>query len=205
MSSVVRTSAKESSADESSAKESDVTDPRSFTPLSFDIGLSVPWVVWYHKQEEPSWERDSFAMIYTIRTVMDYVMFRNSYALLPQFLNGYYFFMKEGVFPVWEDPRNRTGGCYNIKVAKDVIDATVWECMNYALLNMLCTQDAHNESLTGISIAPKKYNALFKIWNDNKQFSDIHVFHRGIQTLKRVEIVYRLHHTSEGATLFKDE
>jgi len=174
-------------------------------PLLFDVPLYVPWVIWYHKQEEPSWERDSFMEIYRMSTVMEYVMFRNSFAFLPQFLNGFYFFMKDDVFPVWEDPRNRLGGCYNIKIAKENIDATVWECMNYALLNGLFTKEEENRSLTGISIAPKKYNALFKVWNDDKRLNDPHTFHRNIQSLKRVEIVYRLHHTSEGVTLFKDE
>ena len=174
-------------------------------PLSFDVPLHTPWVIWYHKQEEPSWERDSFMEIYRMCTVMEYVMFRNSFAFLPQFLNGFYFFMKDGVFPVWEDPRNRLGGCYNIKIAKENIDTTVWECMNYALLNGLFMKEDNNRSLTGISIAPKKYNALFKVWNDDKRLNDPHAFHRNIQSLKRVEIVYRLHHTSEGVTLFKDE
>ena len=67
-----------------------------------------------------------------------------------------FFIMKEGIIPTWEDPQNRNGGCFSYKITnKYVYD--VWKKLTYLLVgNSISTNDSFNNSITGITISPKK-------------------------------------------------
>lgn len=156
-----------------------------------DYNLVNPIVVWYHKQDEPSWDADSYIQVYRIESLMDYIRFRNSFSDLPQFLNGYYFFMKEGVLPTWEDPQNINGGCGNIKVAKDQIEKYLWNMVKLLMLDSVYNVD--NDIVTGISVVPKKYNAVVKIWNGDNQHTERSVLNPNILVQKDEDYFYRSH------------
>ena len=169
--------------------------------IELDIALPNKWTVWYHKQDEPSWELNSFIHIYDFATIREYTMFVNSSMHLPQFLNGYYFFMRDGITPIWEDELNRNGGCYNIKVQKDIIDKVVWDIVNLSVLSSLMTNTS--DIINGISIVSKKYNALIKVWNKDKKMSDIQGFNKVLSYLLPDDISYRSHTANVNFT--KDE
>ena len=79
--------------------------------FKIDIKLINRWVVWYHKQDEPSWDRSTYMKIFAFDSILEYISFFNSFSYLPQFLNGYFFFMKEGVMRIWEDDNNKKEIC----------------------------------------------------------------------------------------------
>ena len=54
-----------------------------------DLKLKNSWKVWYHKQDETSWEENSYLPIYEFSTLRDFFGFMNSFIYLPQFLNGF--------------------------------------------------------------------------------------------------------------------
>ena len=159
--------------------------------VSIDLNLPNNWNVWYHKQDESNWDKDSYIQVADIHTMVDFVRFKNSFMYLPQFLNGYYFFMKNGISPMWEDDQNREGGCINIKVSKDIIDKSVWDIFSYAIIDQLVVSD--NESINGISVVPKKYNAIIKIWNNDKNLRNCKIINSSINFFKDDEIYYRSH------------
>ena len=76
--------------------------------------------------------------------------------------------MKENIFPNWEDPDNRSGGCLSFKVTSiKVIDewnTLLLKCITNQILN------EHNEEINGISISPKKEFNIVKIWFKNNDF-----------------------------------
>ena len=156
--------------------------------ILFDIPLKRQISVWYHKQDESSWEKDSYIMVYKITTIRSLIQFRNSFYILPQFLNGYYFFMFDDIFPKWEDPKNRNGGCYNINIPKDDVDEYVWETL-YLLIS-----ERISETINGISIVPKKYNAILRLWNCDVNRQDLANLRREyFRTLKDDDIYFRSH------------
>ena len=85
---------------------------------------------------------------------------------LPELLikNCMLFIMREGISPVWEDPKNRHGGCFSYKIAnKNVTD--VWKDMSYTLMGGSISNDpSFVSSVTGITISPKKNFCIIKIW-----------------------------------------
>lgn len=64
--------------------------------------------------------------------------------------------MREGIKPIWEDVKNRNGGCFSYKVInKNVYD--VWREFTYALVgNTISTNESFVASVNGITISPKK-------------------------------------------------
>jgi len=72
--------------------------------------------------------------------------------------------MKSGITPMWEDPKNREGGCFSYKITnKFVVD--VWKKLSLLLSgNSLCVKPEHNKHVNGITISPKKNFCIIKIW-----------------------------------------
>jgi translation initiation factor 4E len=159
--------------------------------IKIDIKLLNKWVVWYHKQDEPSWDRNTYLKIFTFDSILEYVSFYNSFSCLPQFLNGYYFFMKEGVMPIWEDDNNKRGGCYNIKVSKENTDKVVWDILNHIIINQFLIQN--NECINGMSIVPKKYNSLIKVWNNDNKVCLTTIFNSRLAYINQEDVFYRSH------------
>ena len=65
--------------------------------------------------------------------------------------NGMFFCMKEGIFPNWEDPDNRPGGCLSFKVTSIKIiqewSDLLLKCITDNILNQ------KNDEINGISIS----------------------------------------------------
>ena len=85
------------------------------------------------------------------------------------------FVMREGITPIWEDPKNRIGGCFSYKVAnKQVYD--VWTQLFYALCGETLTTDGSlSKHINGITISPKKNFCIIKIWLDTAQYQDANI------------------------------
>ena len=91
--------------------------------------------------------------------------------------NGMYFLMRENIFPNWEDPDNREGGCWSYKVPckniKNIWDSLIEKCLIEAILDK-SEEKSDDENIefnmneiNGISISPKKEFNIIKLWNKN--------------------------------------
>ena len=125
--------------------------------------LANSWTMWAHLPHDTDWSIGSYKQIYNLTTV------ENSIGLvetLPDVLvkNCMLFLMKEGIKPIWEDPKNRSGGCFSYKVSnKCVYD--VWKELCYVLVGeSISQQSLFVANVTGITISPKKNFCIIKIW-----------------------------------------
>jgi dipeptide/tripeptide permease len=72
--------------------------------------------------------------------------------------------MKSGIKPIWEDPKNRDGGCFSYKVINKNV-CSVWKDLTYALVGgSISSQSGFVNCVTGITISPKKNFCIIKIW-----------------------------------------
>jgi translation initiation factor 4E len=159
--------------------------------LSIDFRLKNSWKIWYHKQDEQVWDESSYLPIYEFSTIREFYAVMNSFVYLPKFINGYYFIMRDGIKPIWEDDRNKNGGCFSIKVAKENTENIFWDMFIHMLAGELFTH--YNETITGISVVPKKYNAVIKIWNNNSNICSSHLLNKRLSHIPSTDITYRSH------------
>ncbi len=77
--------------------------------------LNNKWVIWYHSINDNKWDKNSYQKIFEIKDLCDYQYIKESFKQ-DHYQNGMFFCMKDGIFPNWEDPDNRSGGCLSFKV-----------------------------------------------------------------------------------------
>ena len=85
------------------------------------------------------------------------------------------FAMRKGITPMWEDPKNRNGGCFSFKVINKYVPS-VWKSLLYALCGeSLCNDPKYNSIINGITISPKKNFCIIKIWLCNCSVQDVNI------------------------------
>ena len=147
-----------------------MVDPHSTIIMSTDTSrteeynnLSDKWTLWAHLPHDTDWSMKSYKQIYTVSNVEETIAITET---LPPILvqNCMLFWMREGIKPTWEDPKNRNGGCFSYKVVnKTVYDS--WKELTYCTLgNTVSKQMSFVDKVTGITISPKKNFCIIKIW-----------------------------------------
>lgn len=122
------------------------------------------WNLFYHLPQDKNWDLASYKPIMCDIDRADQLV--SLVETLPANVIKYcmLFVMRKGITPMWEDPKNRNGGCFSFKVInKHVVD--VWKCLFYALCGeTLCVDPKYNGLINGITISPKKNFCIIKIW-----------------------------------------
>ena len=125
--------------------------------------LADKWTIWAHLPHDTDWSITSYKKIYTIDSVEGAIAISET---MPDVLvkNCMLFLMREGIKPIWEDPKNRQGGCFSYKISnKNVFE--VWKDLSYVLVGeSISNQSSFVANVTGITISPKKNFCIIKIW-----------------------------------------
>ena len=123
--------------------------------------LEQKWKLWYHSINDNNWKKNSYRKIYELSNIYDFQYIKDIFKQ-DHYQNGMFFCMKDDIFPNWEDPENRSGGCLSFKVTS----VRVMEEWNELLLQCITNGILNNnhEEINGISIAPKKEFNFVKIW-----------------------------------------
>ena len=128
--------------------------------------LENRWTLWSHFPQDDDWSLASY------RKICDFVDVEGTISVtevLPENMikNCMLFLMKSGISPIWEDARNRNGGCFSYKVTNHhVVD--VWKDLTYALVGRtISSETGFINAVSGITISPKKNFCIIKIWMEN--------------------------------------
>ena len=130
------------------------------------------WDLYYHLPHDKNWDLASYKKImHDIDSVEKLIAINE--ALSEKIVkNCMLFVMRSGITPMWEDPKNRNGGCFSFKVINKQV-YSVWRSLFYLLCGeTLCVDNKHNELITGITISPKKNFCIIKIWLENCKIQD---------------------------------
>uniref|UniRef100_A0A6C0JX61 Eukaryotic initiation factor 4E n=1 Tax=viral metagenome TaxID=1070528 RepID=A0A6C0JX61_9ZZZZ len=125
--------------------------------------LHDTWVLWTHLPHEQDWRKESYKEIMSFHTVEEAIGLLD--AIPPDMLiNCMIFIMRQGITPLWEDSKNINGGCFSYKIDNRSIP-TVWKDLMYSLIGeTLSNNESVQESITGITVSPKKRFCIVKIW-----------------------------------------
>ena len=133
--------------------------------------LNDIWCLWAHLPHDTDWSLNSYKNIYSLKTIEEVIAISNA---LPIGLvkNCMLFVMRKGITPLWEDPKNRKGGCFSYKIN----NKNVYECWKNLTYNLVGENLSNNKNLqlqiNGITISPKKNFCIIKIWLANCDYQD---------------------------------
>lgn len=125
--------------------------------------LSDEWTLWAHLPHDIDWTAKSYKKIITFNSVEAIIALCET---IPEKMvnNCMLFLMRKGIVPMWEDTKNKNGGCFSYKVSNKCV-AGVWKTLSYILVGETLTDDKKLRSLiNGITISPKKNFCIIKIW-----------------------------------------
>ena len=154
--------------------------------------LTHKWTLWAHLPQENDWSLKGYKQVCSFKTAEEVIGVTE---LLPEGLikNCMLFVMKDGITPMWEDPKNRQGGCFSYKIANKHV-AEVWRDLTYVLAGGSISSNAKFvQSVTGITISPKKNFCIIKIWLTNCDFQNPQVVTPDIRNLTQQGCLFKKH------------
>jgi len=145
--------------------------------------LADKWTLWAHLPHNTDWTIKSYIPIATFSTLEETIAVTESLPV-PLVENCMLFMMKDGITPMWEDKKNVDGGCFSYKVLNKNV-SKAWTDLTYRIVGgCISNTQTFVNSVTGITISPKKNFCIIKIWmtNCNHQNPSVVLSVKGLQS-----------------------
>lgn len=139
---------------------------------TFQFSDAIPtgsWCLYYHNPADTRWTPESYEKIGTVHTWGDF------FAVMRELQDtsiqhGMFFWMRDGIPPLYENHANIKGGCYSLRISR-VRAAHYFMLYTVATLMGNVVTNPEVNTIHGISISPKRvvekhqsFNVI-KIWN----------------------------------------
>ena len=148
--------------------------------------LNNKWNLYYHLVNNNDWSINSYINLISFNTLEKII---ENYKYIDEDIikNTMLFLMRENINPIWEDENNINGACYSFKIQNKNI-FNIWNNISYCLVSEnLLSKDT--DKINGISVSPKKYFCILKIWIKDTTLDNI-IFKNDY--LKNLEYIYKL-------------
>lgn len=136
------------------------------------LPLNAKWDMYCHLPNNDDWSLSGYRVVFRgISTVEDTIALSET---IPDAMLrlSMIFVMRSGVAPMWEDPRNKSGGSFSFKVPTRQVPEMWTQMMFAALGGCLFRNPRHADKLTGITISPKKNFSILKVWMTDCSLQD---------------------------------
>lgn len=130
--------------------------------------LKNEWTIFFHDFMDTNWNRESYEKLACIDNVVDFWTIFN--IIKDKLSVGMFFFMKDSVFPKWDDNENTKMSYMSIKILKTSASIFIEQILKLVMTDNLCKE--YHELISGVSISPKKNFCICKIWINS--VDDIH-------------------------------
>ena len=158
--------------------------------MSLRNRMASNWVLWYHDPANADYSLESYIRILTVATADD--LWSIVEAISPEAWNsGMFFFMREGIRPLWDAPENDKGGAWSKKVDAADTHTVFVDCMVHCMANKLLK--THNEAVAGVTVSPKGNFHIVKVWNTTTAVSDRKLFSPSLKMKLGDDIAYKAH------------
>lgn len=144
-------------------------------PLA-DAPLHNTWTLYFHDFMDTNWNRESYEKLVSFRTVKEFWTVLNLVKeLLPM---GMFFFMRDNIFPKWDDNENKEMSYMSMKILKTNTGDFMEEILVMLLGSVLFKDTKYRDMINGVSISPKKNFCICKIWIDSieERFKSIELY-----------------------------
>ena len=154
--------------------------------------LNDNWNMYYHLPDDKQCDLDSYKYIaHNIDTLEEIISINEK---IPEKIVKHcmLFVMRKGITPMWEDEKNRLGGCFSYKVVNKLV-FDVWKILCYSLCGeTLCKDVSKTHLINGITISPKKNFCIVKIWLSDCSMQDPDVL-IPIANLSKQDCLFKKH------------
>jgi len=127
--------------------------------------LQNAWSLFYHLPHDKKWDLPSYKIIMDDIDTTEKLIAINE--TMPEDIvkTCMLFMMRKNIPPLWEDPKNKNGGCFSYKISNKQV-YLVWRHLVYILAGETLFKNNSGENImaNGISISPKKNFCIIKIW-----------------------------------------
>ena len=157
--------------------------------------LNRKWILWSHLPQNPDWTIRSYNQICNLNTLEDVVTVLN---IIPDALltSCMLFFMRDGVAPMWEDPKNKDGGCFKYRIINKHVPQTLKHMIYTLVGETLSSNKLFLQNVTGITISPKKKFCILKVWTSNCDFQNSDVINIDNNILNTNKAIFEIHDVS---------
>jgi hypothetical protein len=138
------------------------------SPSLTDLIPTGSWCLYYHNPVDTRWTPESYEKIAVVKT------WDELFAIIRELTDvsiqqGMFFWMRDGIPPIYENHANIKGGCYSLRVSRQRATQFFLSYTISCLLGNVVTNPLNQ--IQGISISPKRiveknqsFNVI-KIWN----------------------------------------
>lgn len=148
------------------------------------------WVLWYHDPNNSDYSIESYIKILEISEVETF--WTTVEAISAEAWNsGMFFFMKQGIRPLWDAPENDKGGAWSKKVDAADTNTVFLDCMVHCIAGKLLTKN--NDVVVGVTLSPKGQFHIIKVWNSSTTVSDRKLFSPTLKMKLGDDIAYKAH------------
>lgn len=153
-------------------------------------GTYNTWSFYAHLPNDTNWSIDSYQVITKMDTLEQCVATMN---YIPDSLitSCMLFLMRGDIKPIWEDPKNKYGGCFSFKIPNDDI-CDVWRKTSWLLMSENIINKEIADLMNGITVSPKKHFCIFKVWLDQGEWSTFELFDK-LSYLKQYDPIFKKH------------
>jgi hypothetical protein len=167
-------------------------------PIEESYTLQNQWDVWIHHIKD-NWKIDGYKKIFSINSIDDFWILHNNIHVISgvydSLNNLQIYIMKKGINPIWEDPNNRNGGCWSIKV-NNIDSYNTWLNIGiYMIGETLLNEKQYNlQNITGLSYCQKNNtSSIIKIWTENSKNISLECLNKNIIDSYGYNIIYKAH------------
>lgn len=154
------------------------------------ITLPQTWVLWYHDPNNADYSLESYIHIASITCATDFWTLVEGISQ-EAWNSGMFFFMREGIRPLWDAPENDKGGAWSKKVDAADTHTVFVDCMVHCMANKMLK--ANNDCIAGVTLSPKGQFHIIKVWNTTTSVSDRRLFSPSLKMKLGDDIAYKAH------------
>ena len=163
---------------------------KDYEDSGHDSKFNEEWDIWYHHIKN-NWKIDGFNKIFKITSIKEFWDFNNNINLLGGINSHHFFMMRKNVTPIWEDPVNKDGGCWSIKIPTEK-SLELWTKLSAYIVGENLVKESN--LVNGISICAKNpITSVVKIWNSDTKKNSIKLLPVDILNEYGFNIIYKSH------------
>lgn len=128
-----------------------------------NLVFSSEWVMWMHGMHDEDYSLASYKVLWSARDLQTFIAHMDR-VREDEWAANMYFFMREGVTPRWEDPRNKRGGSWSFRVNKNFCYTTWFSMCLQSMGECLFKDLAEMKNVNGLSLSPKNNTTTIRVW-----------------------------------------